>query len=185
MSAPDSEPKQSGKRDSSTGMKPKLQQDEEGWAILLAMGNYSLEDCKHIIRDYITQIYSKPPPPGWRYIQGYLRPCPECYCENPRAHVHWKEMAKLPKTFFRVEDLPKGFQLLDPSHLRQEDLLTLWEFLTSRQKDEQVGLMFSGCTHEIKHKTLGWDLPGRPRERGQTSQGMINHHHPLMMRTRG
>jgi len=61
MSAPDSEPKQSGKRDSSTGMKPKLQQDEEGWAILLAMGNYSLEDRKHIIRDYITQIYSKPP----------------------------------------------------------------------------------------------------------------------------
>jgi len=36
-------------------------------------------------------------------------------------------------------------QLLDPSHLRQEDLLTLWEFLTSRQKDGQVGLMFSGC----------------------------------------
>src|SRR5882724_2632761 len=59
MSAPDSEPKQAGKRDSSTGMKPK--QDEEGWAILPAMGNYSLEDCKHIIRDYITQIYSKPP----------------------------------------------------------------------------------------------------------------------------
>jgi len=38
MSAPDSEPKQSGERDSSTGMKPKLQQDEEGWAILPAMG---------------------------------------------------------------------------------------------------------------------------------------------------
>jgi len=61
MSAPDSEPEQSGERDSSTGMKPKLQQDEEGWAILPAMGNYSLEDHKHIIRDYITQIYSKPP----------------------------------------------------------------------------------------------------------------------------
>jgi len=61
MSAPDSEPEQSGERDSSTGMKPKLQQDEEGWAILPAMGNYTLEDRKHIIRDYITQIYSKPP----------------------------------------------------------------------------------------------------------------------------
>jgi len=51
-------------------MKPKLQQDEEGWAILPAMGNHSLEDRKHIIRDYITQIYSKHLPPGWRYIQG-------------------------------------------------------------------------------------------------------------------
>src|SRR5882724_12873014 len=84
-------------------------------------------------------------PPGWRIYRANLRPCPECYCKNPRAHVHWKEMAKSPKTFFRVEDLPKGFQLLDPSHLRQEDLLTLWEFLTSRQKDGQVGLMFSSC----------------------------------------
>ena len=54
-------------------------------------------------------------------------------------------MAKSPKTFFRVVDLPKGFQLLDPSHLCHEDLLTLWEFLTSSQKDGQVGLMFSSC----------------------------------------
>jgi len=67
-------------------------------------------------------------------------------------------MAKSPKTFFRVEDLPKGFQLLDPSHLHQEDLLTLWEFLTSRQKDGQVGLMFSGCDPRDKTQDIGMGL---------------------------
>ena len=60
MLAADSEPEQAGERDGSTGMKPKLGKDEEGWAILPAMENYSLEDCKHVIRDYITQIYHKP-----------------------------------------------------------------------------------------------------------------------------
>jgi len=39
-----------------------------------------------------------------------------------------EEMAKSPKTFFRVEDLPKGFQLLDPPHLHQENLLTSGSF---------------------------------------------------------
>src|SRR5882672_4465648 len=64
MSAADSEAEQAGERDGSTGsagMKPKLGQDEEGLAILLEMGNHSLEDCKHVIMDYITQIYHKPP----------------------------------------------------------------------------------------------------------------------------
>jgi len=33
------------KRDGSNGMIPKLEKDEEGWAILPSMGNHSLEDC--------------------------------------------------------------------------------------------------------------------------------------------
>jgi len=94
-------------------------------------------------------------------------------------------MAKSPKNFFRVEDLPKGFHLQDPSHLRQEDLFTLWDFLTSRQKDGQVGLMFSGCDPRDKRQDMGKGLAGRPRGRGQTLQGMINRHHPLTMRTWG
>ena len=53
-------------------MIPKLEKDEEGWAILLAMGNHSLEDCKHLIRDYITQIYCKPPSTGWRCIMDWI-----------------------------------------------------------------------------------------------------------------
>ena len=67
-------------------------------------------------------------------------------------------MAKLPKTFFMVEDLPKGFQLLDPSLLLHEDLLTLWEFLTSCQKDGQVGLMFSSCDPQDKTQDIGMGL---------------------------
>src|SRR5467141_2060616 len=74
-------------------------------------------------------------------------------------------MAKSPKTFFRVDDLPKGFHLQDPSHLRQEDLLTLWDFLTSRQKDGQVGLMFSGCDPRDKRQNMGkglsWKAKGK------------------------
>jgi len=74
-------------------------------------------------------------------------------------------MAKSPKNFFRVEDLPKGFHLQDPSHLRQEDLLTLWDFLTSRQKDGQVGLMFSGCDPRDKRQDMGkglsWKAKGK------------------------
>ena len=61
MSATDCDGEEAGERDGLTGMKPKLEQDEEGWAILPVMGNHSLEDCKHIIRDYITQIYHKQP----------------------------------------------------------------------------------------------------------------------------
>src|SRR5882672_5815975 len=95
-----------------------------------------------------------------------LRPCPEHYCENKRARVRWKEMVQSPSTFFEEEDLPPGILLRDPSHLHQEEVLTLWDFLASRQKDGHVGLIFSGWTHEIKEKTWGWGLPGRPRERG-------------------
>jgi len=61
MSATDSEHEQAGERNGSNGMIPKLEKDEEGWAILPAMGNHSLEDCKHLIRDCIAQIYHKPP----------------------------------------------------------------------------------------------------------------------------
>jgi len=40
-------------------IKPKLQQDEEGWQSFRQWGITPLKTAKHIIRDYITQIYSK------------------------------------------------------------------------------------------------------------------------------
>src|SRR5882724_12713183 len=145
MSAPDSEPEQAGKRDSSTGMKPKLEQDEEGWAILPAMGNYSLEDCKHIIRDYITQIYSKPPSTWMEIYTGLTLDPVQNVIGEPKGSCALERDGQISQDFLQGGRSPKGFQLLDPSHLFQEDLLTLWEFLTSHQKDGQVGLMFSGC----------------------------------------
>ena len=61
MSATDSDHEQAGERDGTTWIIPKLDQDEDGWAILPQMGNHSLEDCKCLIRDYIAKIYHKPP----------------------------------------------------------------------------------------------------------------------------
>ena len=44
MSATDSDHEQAGEREGSNQMIPKLEKDEEGWAILLSMENHSLED---------------------------------------------------------------------------------------------------------------------------------------------
>src|SRR5882724_2649331 len=92
------------------------------------------------------------------YGLANLRPCPEHYCENLRARVCWKEMAQSPMSFFKAEDLPQGILLRDPSHLRQEEVFTLWEFWTSRQKDGLVGLIFSGCDPWDKRKDMGKKL---------------------------
>ena len=83
MSVPDSEHEQLGEKD---GL---LEEDEEGWAILPTMGSHSLEECKLLIRDYITKIYCKPPSTWMEMylVLAKLRPCPERYCENPRACV--------------------------------------------------------------------------------------------------
>src|SRR5882724_8647979 len=107
MSVPDSEHEQLGNKD---GL---LEEDEEGWAIFLAMGSRSLGECKHLIRDYITKIYRKPPSTWMEMylVLAKLRPCPECFCENPRARVCWKEMVHCPTTFLKVEDLPEGILL--------------------------------------------------------------------------
>src|SRR5882724_1645505 len=66
-------------------------------------------------------------------------------------------MAQSPMSFFKAEDLPEGIILRDPSHLRQE-VFTLWELWTSRQKDGLVGLIFSGCDPQDKRKDMGKKL---------------------------
>jgi len=88
-----------------------------------------------------------------------------------RAHVCWKEMAQSPTSLFKVEDLPEKILLQDPSHLCQEVVLTLWHFWTSRQKDGNVGLIFSGCDPQDKRKDMGnmltWKAKGeRPNLTG-------------------
>src|SRR5882724_13641057 len=50
---------------------------------------------------------------------------------------------------------------------------------------KRMGMLASSSldvTHGIKERTWGTCLPGRPRERGRTSQDMITHHLHLMMR---
>src|SRR5882724_3005736 len=67
-------------------------------------------------------------------------------------------MAQSPMSFFKAEDLPQGILLQDPSHLCQEEVFTLWELWTSRQKDGLVGLIFSGCDPQDKIKDMGKKL---------------------------
>jgi len=88
-----------------------------------------LEDCKHVIRDYITRFTVSQPSTWMEIYTGLtLDPVQNVIARNPRACVRWKEMVKSFKNFFRVEDLPKGFHLQDPSHLRQEEPPHLWTF---------------------------------------------------------
>lgn len=63
-------------------------------------------------------------------------------------------MAQSPTSFFKAEDLPEKILLRDPSHLRQEEVFSLWDFWTSRQKDGHVGLIFSGCDPRDKRKDV-------------------------------
>src|SRR5882724_13410057 len=74
-------------------------------------------------------------------------------------------MAQSPTMFFKVEDLPEKILLQDPSHLFQEEVLTLWDFWTSHQKDGNVGLIFSGCDLWDKRKDVGnmltWKAKGK------------------------
>ena len=125
-------------------------------------------------------IYCKPPSTWMQIYTGLTldQACPEGYCENPRACVDWTEMVQSPTTFFRVEDLPQGILLGDPSHLFQEEVLTLRSSPsgTYEPPSKRMGMWASSSldvTHKIKEKTWGRILPGRPRERGQTSRGII------------
>src|SRR5882672_12306443 len=74
-------------------------------------------------------------------------------------------MAQSPISLFKAEDLPEGILLRDPSHLRQEEVFTLWELWTSHQKDGLVGLIFSGCDPQDKRKDMGkkltWKAKGK------------------------
>jgi len=74
-------------------------------------------------------------------------------------------MAQFPTSFFKVEDLPEKILLGDPSHLCQEEVLTLWDFWTSFQKDGNVGPIFSRCDPWDKRKDVGnmltWKAKGK------------------------
>src|SRR5882672_9620612 len=78
-------------------------------------------------------------------------------------------MVQSPSTFFEEEDLPPGILLRDPSHLRQEEVLTLWDFLASRQKDGHVGLIFSGCDPRDKRKDMGMGLTRKAKGKGKSA----------------
>jgi len=126
-------------------------------------GESLLEDCKHVIRDYITQITVATIHLDGDIYRANLRPCPECYCENLRARVHWKEMAKSPKNFFRVEISLRGSSTrsIPPP---PGDLLTLWDFLTSCQRMGRLALCSLVVTQEIKDKKwegASWKAKGR------------------------
>src|SRR5882724_11339293 len=92
-------------------------------------------------------------------------------------------MAQSPMSFFKAEDLPQGILLQDPSHLRQEEVFTLWELWTSRQKDGLVGLIFSGCHPWDKRKDMGKKLTCKAKGKRPHLLGVIAHrYHPLMVR---
>ena len=80
-------------------------------------------------------------------------------------------MAQSPTTFFRVDDLPEGILLRDPSHLHQEDLLTPWDFLASHQKDGHVSLIFSGCDPRDKRKDMGKNLAWKAKGKRPNTTG--------------
>jgi hypothetical protein len=150
----------------------KLEEDEAGWPILPAMGKHSLEQLKRIIRQYVAKSYRKPPSTRMEMHLLTLRPCPECYCDNKKARVRWKEMAKDPQAYFNAEDQPEDVTLEEPSRLQKQQVMALWDFWTSRQKDGQVGLVFSGCDKRDKGKRMASDSPSSstiviPRRKGK------------------
>ena len=53
-------------------------------------------------------------------------------------------MAQDPGSFFALQDLPGGVVLKEPSHLRREDVDTLWPFWHACQVDGEQGLGFTG-----------------------------------------
>jgi len=161
----------------------KLEKDEEGWAILPSMGNHSLEDCKRLIRDYIAKIYRKLPS-TWMVmytgltldpVQNVIVRIRGLVCVGKRwCNPH-------PLSLRRRISLQGYFFEIHPTSARRRSS----PFGTFWPPAKRMGMLASSSlvvTHEIKEKTWGWGLPGRPRERGRTSQGLIAHHHPLMMR---
>jgi len=128
-------------------MKPKLEQDEEGWSILPAMGNYSLETGKHIIKGLhqprftlshlhmdgdITGVTLDPVQNVIARTQGLM--CIGKRCPNhPRLSLGWKISLRV-------------FQLLDPSTSPRKASSPLGVF-DLHQRMGRIGLMFSSVTH--------------------------------------
>src|SRR5882724_9469986 len=101
-----------------------------------------------------------------------LGPCPEHYCENPRAHVYWKEMVQSPIVSSRWRiSLRRSFYEIHPTSARRRPSPSGTFGLPTKS----MGMLASSSldvTDGIKEKMWGTCLPGRPRKRGQTSQDM-------------
>jgi hypothetical protein len=73
----------------------KLEKDDKGYAILPDRNDLSLEDCKRLVRDYVTINYRK-------FFQRHFDSSNlnvGKFCRNPRAKVHWTAMAENPGLF--------------------------------------------------------------------------------------
>jgi len=106
-----------------------LEKDEEGWDIFLSMGNHSLEDCKCLIRDYISKIYHKLPSTWMVMYTGLtLDPVQNIILRIRVLVCIGKEMANPPRLCSGWKISLRGSIYKIPSHLHQEDLLTLWTF---------------------------------------------------------
>jgi len=119
---------------------------------------------QHLIRDYITKIYRKPPSTWMEMylVPAKLRPSPEHYCENPRACVHWKKMVHCQQLSWRWRISLKGsFYAIHPTSARRRSSHCGTFHLPP--KGWNVGLIFSGCDLRDKRKDMGKNLSGKAK----------------------
>jgi len=146
-------------------------------------GNHSLEDCKHLIRDQIIAKITVRYLSTWMvmYTGLTLDPVQNIIVRIERSCALERD-GKSPKTFFRVEDLPRGSIYRSIRTSARRTLTSgLFDLLP---KGWQVGLMFSGCDPRDKRQDMGKGLSWKAKEEAK-SQGMIDRHHPLTTRTWG
>jgi len=69
-----------------------------------------------------------------------LRACQNIIVRNKKGSVVGRDGATPPLSLRRR--IPPGILLRDPSHLSRQEVLTLWDFLASRQRMAMFGLIF-------------------------------------------
>ena len=79
-------------------------------------------------------------------------------------------MAQDPASFFAQQDLLGGVMLKEPSHLRREDVDTLWAFWHARQVDGEQGLVFAGCDKHDQPKVTPKKLAQQKKRGGGKQQ---------------
>jgi hypothetical protein len=77
-------------------------------------------------------------------LRGYLTKCYQNSTGDPKAKIPWGQLQQTPDKFLdsTANYLPAGTGLLDPSHIRQSDLMAILRHLKERQDAKEIKVVF-------------------------------------------
>jgi len=74
-----------------------------------------------------------------------INPASRTDINNAKAVVPWKELLSRSEEYVGVKYLPADFTLMDPSHIRADDVICLLDHWYAGSQNETLAPVSSGC----------------------------------------